>query len=109
VRKLGAGVGALGLITSAMAIVAIAGPAGPAEAGIGCRIDSFSGNVAVHETPDTSAGLLGSISSYSYGGDCRRTTGAAYTACGGGSVYYEVYVSGKPGYTPEACYDWSYH
>lgn len=106
IRKLGAGASALGLLTSAVAIVAIAGPA---EAGVGCRIDSFSGNVAVHVEPDTSTATIGSITSYSFGGECRRTTGATYTACGGGDVYYQVYVSGKPGYTPEACFDWSYH
>lgn len=105
-RRVGAAASALGLVASALTLVATAAPA---QAGIGCRIDSLGGSVAVYEQPDTSSATIGSITSYSYGGACGRTSGATYAVCGGGSTYYRVTVSGRTGYTPAACFDWSYY
>jgi hypothetical protein len=96
----------LGLVASALTLVTTAAPA---QAGIGCRIDSLSGSVAVYEQPDTSSAAIGSITSYRYGGGCARTSGATYTECGGGSSYFRVMVAGRTGYTPAACFDWSYY
>lgn len=104
-RKWAALAAATALASSAL----IALTTGAANASIGCLVEP-AGNepVAAHASADGASAVVGSVTLAKPGRGCTGTPGAAYTECGGGTVWYRTSVSGTTGYVPASCASLTY-